>query len=98
MIEGKFPEKLIPSLAQDFQAIYDISLVIPTRNEAGNIEPLLMGIHQAVKGVAAEVVFVDDSDGVARRQRFHEHARCHPQTAGMVPAAHPTDSPPERAA
>ena len=61
MIEGKFPEKLIPSLAQDFQAIYDISLVIPTRNEAGNIEPLLMGIHQAVKGIATEVVFVDDS-------------------------------------
>lgn len=61
MVEGKFPENLIVSPAQDFQAIYDISLVIPTRNEAGNIEPLLMGIHQAVKGVAAEVVFVDDS-------------------------------------
>ena len=44
-----------------FQNIYDISLVIPTRNEAGNIEPLLMRIHQAVKGIATEVVFVDDS-------------------------------------
>ena len=43
------------------QALYDISLVIPTRNEAGNIEPLLMRVHQAVKGIATEVVFVDDS-------------------------------------
>ena len=39
----------------------ELSLVIPTRNEAGNIEPLLMRIHQALKGIPTEVVFVDDS-------------------------------------
>lgn len=61
MIESKFPENLLPSVTQDFQAIYDISLVIPMHNEAGNIESLLLCIHQAMKGIAIEVVFVDDS-------------------------------------
>src|SRR5215211_8615624 len=53
--------KSLSSTLEDIQTTYDISLVIPTRNEAGNIEPLLMRVHQAVKGIATEVVFVDDS-------------------------------------
>ena len=60
MIENKIPESMT-SVMPDMQTIYDLSMVIPTRNEAGNIEPLLMRIHQAVKGIAVEVVFVDDS-------------------------------------
>ena len=61
MIENKLPQNLTTVVTPEFQTIYEISLVIPTRNEAGNIEPLLMRIHQAVKGIATEVVFVDDS-------------------------------------
>src|SRR5215211_4789081 len=53
--------KTLPSMAGQLQTENEISLVIPTQNEAGNIEPLLMRIHQAVKGIATEVVFVDDS-------------------------------------
>ncbi|HLO32284.1 MAG TPA: hypothetical protein VK249_24250, partial [Anaerolineales bacterium] len=45
----------------EYETGYEVSVVIPTRNEAGNIEPLLMRVHQAMKGVATEVVFVDDS-------------------------------------
>ena len=60
MIENKLPQSLT-SVAPEMQTIYDITMVIPTRNEAGNIEPLLMRIHQAVKGIATEVIFVDDS-------------------------------------
>ena len=60
MIENKLPES-ITSIESEFRPVYDLSMVIPTRNEAGNIEPLLMRIHQAVKGIAVEVVFVDDS-------------------------------------
>ena len=60
MTENKYPESII-SVPAEIQAVYDLSMVIPTRNEAGNIEPLLMRIHQAVKGIAVEVVFVDDS-------------------------------------
>ena len=58
MLENKQSESftpLVPELG------YEVSLVIPTRNEAGNIEPLLMRLHQAMKGVSTEVVFVDDS-------------------------------------
>src|SRR3990172_9386618 len=38
-----------------------ISLAIPTRNEASNIEPLLKRIQKATAGIAVEVIFVDDS-------------------------------------
>ena len=38
-----------------------LSLAIPTRNEAGNIEPLLKRIEEATAGIAVEVIFVDDS-------------------------------------
>ena len=60
MIENRLPQSITVSESES-QTIYEISLVIPTRNEAGNIEPLLMRVHQAVKGIATEVVFVDDS-------------------------------------
>ena len=43
------------------QTTYAISVVVPTRNEAGNIGPLLTRIEQATKGTAVEVIFVDDS-------------------------------------
>jgi len=60
MIENKLPQSFV-ALSQDYETSYEVSLVIPTRNEAGNVEPLLMRLHQALKGIAAEVVFVDDS-------------------------------------
>src|SRR5215212_529487 len=60
MIESKLPQS-ITSLSSEVQPTYELSMVIPTRNESGNIEPLLMRIHQALKGISAEVVFVDDS-------------------------------------
>ncbi|HKG54356.1 MAG TPA: glycosyltransferase family 2 protein, partial [Anaerolineales bacterium] len=60
MLENRILKALTPSTAE-IQTLYELSMVIPTRNESGNIEPLLMRIHQALKGVSAEVVFVDDS-------------------------------------
>src|SRR4029450_1727816 len=59
MIEDRILKGL-PSITQEFQTMYELSMVIPTRNESGNIEPLLMRIHQALKGISAEVVFVED--------------------------------------
>src|SRR5215216_1722479 len=38
-----------------------IAVIVPTKNEMGNIEPLLTRIHHATRGVEIEVVFVDDS-------------------------------------
>lgn len=39
-----------------------LSVVVPTRNEAGNVRPLVERLGRALEGVAAEVCFVDDSD------------------------------------
>lgn len=39
-----------------------LSVVVPTRNEAGNIGPLLARLETALSGIAAEVLIVDDSD------------------------------------
>ena len=49
--EGLEPAVQQPSLA----------IVVPTRNEAGNVQPLLERIHQAVIDLPVEVIFVDDS-------------------------------------
>jgi cellulose synthase (UDP-forming) len=41
---------------------YDLSVVVPTRNERDNIYPLLEALHTALDGLSVEVIFVDDSD------------------------------------
>lgn len=38
-----------------------ISVVIPTRNEAGNIQELVTRIERSTAGISAEIIFVDDS-------------------------------------
>ncbi|HVB13501.1 MAG TPA: glycosyltransferase family 2 protein [Candidatus Dormibacteraeota bacterium] len=43
-------------------ALPELSVVLPTRNEAGNIEPLLARLRGALQDVAFELVFIDDSD------------------------------------
>lgn len=40
----------------------NLSVVIPTRNEQDNVRPLLEALHDALQGLAVEVIFVDDSD------------------------------------
>jgi dolichol-phosphate mannosyltransferase len=61
---------------------YALSLVIPTYNEAGNIEPLLERLQQTLAGRAWEVLFVDDNspDGttavVRRAAAGRSNVRC----------------------
>lgn len=47
----------------------DLSIVIPTLNERGNIEPLVSKLESVLESIDWEVVFVDDdsSDGTAER-------------------------------
>jgi dolichol-phosphate mannosyltransferase len=49
---GRAPDERAPSFC----------LVVPTRNEADNVEPLLRRLDEALRGMSAEVIFVDDSD------------------------------------
>jgi glycosyltransferase involved in cell wall biosynthesis len=39
-----------------------LSILVPTRNEAANVEPLVARIEHSTRDLAAELVFVDDSD------------------------------------
>ena len=48
-----------PSVAR---ASPTLSIVVPTRNEANNVAPLLTAIQEALPGQEIEVIFVDDSD------------------------------------
>lgn len=61
----ELPENVVPrrsdSSTYRSQTQFAISVIVPTRNEIGNIEPLLTRIHQATRGTGIEVVFVDDS-------------------------------------
>src|SRR5258708_2024060 len=43
-------------------ARYNLTVVIPTRNERDNVRPLLETLKQALSGINVEVIFVDDSD------------------------------------
>lgn len=43
-------------------AVPALSIIVPTRNEVGNIRPLLARLEDALTGIDAEVLVVDDSD------------------------------------
>ena len=51
-----------PGLPPDTQPAPELAVLVPTRNEAANIEELLRRASAAVAGIPAEIVFVDDSD------------------------------------
>jgi glycosyltransferase involved in cell wall biosynthesis len=40
----------------------ELSAIIPTRNESANIIPLLTVLRNALEGIRAELLFIDDSD------------------------------------
>lgn len=48
-------------VAYDGQRQPSLSIIVPTKNEAKNIEPLLEHIRQTTHGLRLSVVFVDDS-------------------------------------
>jgi len=39
-----------------------VTVVVPTRNEAGNVHELLRRLDEALGDIVAEILFVDDSD------------------------------------
>lgn len=59
----------------------ELSVIVPTFNEVGNIRPLYDALNKTLKGIEWEVVFVDDdsTDGTAdeliRMCREHSNAR-----------------------
>lgn len=59
----------------------NLSIIVPTRNEANNVDELLARVRNATKHLVTEVVFVDDSDD---------------DTPGRVRRAAHGDQPPHR--
>ncbi|GHP00222.1 hypothetical protein KSF_102690 [Reticulibacter mediterranei] len=66
--QGKKTQKWISNDRQtsapriDVPSTYDLSVVIPTRNEQENIRPLLAALQHALDPLCVEIIFVDDSD------------------------------------
>lgn len=60
---------------------FDVTIIVPTRNEAGNVPELLRRLDAALGAISAEVLFVDDSDDetpaviLAEAQRSSRHVR-----------------------
>jgi dolichol-phosphate mannosyltransferase len=61
---------------------FQLSIIVPTLNESGNVQPLLEKLDRALDGVAWEIIFVDDdsSDSTAalvrRISQVRENVRC----------------------
>src|SRR5271168_1026515 len=47
--------------------VYELTVVVPTFNEAGNVEKLIAALRVALDGIAWQVIYVDDDspDGTA---------------------------------
>jgi dolichol-phosphate mannosyltransferase len=43
-----------------FSGVYELTVVVPTFNEAGNVQKLIAALHAALEGVAWQVIYVDD--------------------------------------
>jgi dolichol-phosphate mannosyltransferase len=57
------PESQLLTVNSDLNIVLpELTVIIPTRNERENIEPLLERLTAALAGTAAEIIFVDDSD------------------------------------
>jgi dolichol-phosphate mannosyltransferase len=56
------PEDTGPAFSRSVQPDPKLAVLVPTRNEAANIEELLRRVSGAVVGIPTEIVFVDDSD------------------------------------
>jgi dolichol-phosphate mannosyltransferase len=71
-----------------------VSVVVPVRDEAENIEPLLAEIHAALTGEAFEIVYVDDGSrdataqalATARARYPHLRVLTHREPAGQSAA------------
>lgn len=55
----------------------ELSVVLPTRNEANNIAPLIARLEAALEGVQSELVFIDDSDDQTAQLLANQTRRDH---------------------
>jgi len=62
-----------------------LSIVVPVRNEAENVLPLVEEIHAALEGMSEfEVIYVDDGSTDATRERLAAALAIHPRLRALV--------------
>jgi dolichol-phosphate mannosyltransferase len=78
--ESGKPQQNCSRQSEDFgQSIAELAVVVPTLNEADNIEPLLAKIETALQGVRWEIIFVDDDSQDRTRDTILERCRVDPR-------------------
>ena len=60
-----------------------LSVLIPFFNEAGNVTPLIEEVHEALAGVAFELVCVDDASSDGTPQELADAAARWPDTVSV---------------
>ncbi|MBK5330715.1 MAG: glycosyltransferase [Ilumatobacteraceae bacterium] len=55
-------ENLTHSEPVDTARIAQVTIVVPTRNERDNVQPLLSTLEETMRGIDTTIIFVDDSD------------------------------------
>jgi dolichol-phosphate mannosyltransferase len=74
-------------LARAVRPETDLTVLVPTRNEAGNVDLLIDRLSAALAGSRAEVLFVDDSDDDTPR-RVLSRAQAAPATGPALRVIH----------
>jgi dolichol-phosphate mannosyltransferase len=106
VFRGLGRERCCPLLDRRFGAV-DVSLVVPARNEAGNILPLVDEIRLALDGLFAyEVIYVDDGSTDATLTELHSlkeagfaslrilrHAKSYGQSAAIASGVRVAQAP-----
>lgn len=67
----------------DSAAAADLSVIIPTMNEAQNVEPLVERLERTLEGIRWEVVFVDDDSTDGTSEILHDLARRDPRVRSI---------------
>ena len=68
-----------PDPAREPEVAPEIAVVVPARNEAENVGPLIDEIAAALAGRAHEIIFVDDGSDDGTDRALGDAARRHPQ-------------------
>ena len=59
--EDGFDDLTLSEIVDD-HGIAQVTIVVPTRNERDNVQPLLTSLKEVMRGIDTTIIFVDDSD------------------------------------